>query len=77
MSDGSAGSSAAELDSAEPVELDRRVFWSAGTSDTSTVAPSTGDVKGEILATRCVAGMRVKKLWVGLDIFVVWKGGCF
>lgn len=57
MSVGKAGSSAAELDSAEVVELDRRVFWRIGTTDSSM-----GDVKGEMVATRWVAGMRVKKV---------------
>jgi len=59
---GKAGSSTAEFDSVEVVELDRRVFWRAGTSDSSAAAPSTGEVNGEMVATRCVAGMRVKKL---------------
>jgi len=59
---GKVGSSTAELESAEVVELDRRVFWRAGTSDSSAAAPSTGSVNGEMVATRCVAGMRVRKL---------------
>ncbi len=83
MSEGNAGSSTAEFDSAEVEELDRRVFCSTGTIDSSATTPSTGDVKGEMVATRCVAGMRVRKLWVGLDIlatcgiFVIvlcWEG---
>jgi len=59
---GKTGSSTAEFESAEVVELDRRVFWSAGTSDSSAATTSTGEVKGEMVATRCVAGMRVRKL---------------
>lgn len=67
MSDGRAGPSAVELDSAEVEELDRRVFCRAGTRDSSLGALSTAEVKGEMLATRWTAGMRVRKL-LGLDI---------
>lgn len=78
MVEGSEGSSAAELDSVVAVELERRVFWRAGISDSSAAAAafSTGEVKGEMLATRWAVGMRVRKVWDGLDIldFCVFDG---
>jgi len=61
-----AGSSVG-LESVVAVELDRRVFWRAGMTDSA----STEAAKGVIIATRWAAGMRDRKLLVGLDILTV------
>jgi len=59
---GKVGSSAA-FESVLVVELDRRVFWSAGMSESSV-----GEARSEMTATRWAVGMRERKLLVGLDI---------
>jgi len=71
VSAGSAVSWALLEDSVVAVELDRRVFWSAGIRASSLEALSAGEVNGEMLATRWAAGMRLRKLLVGLDILAV------
>ncbi len=66
--------SSVEVDSVVAVELERRVLDSAGMTDSSPTALSTGEVKREMLATRWVVGMRERKVWVGLDILAAWVG---
>jgi len=55
------------LDSVVPAELERRVFWRTGMTDSL----STEAAKGVITATRWAAGMRDRKLLVALDILTV------
>lgn len=67
---GRVGSSAA-FESVLVVELDRRVFWSAGMSESSA-----GEARSEMTATRWAVGMRERKLLVGLDMLFggSWAG---